>query len=222
MLDRVGSFFIGGKEMKQSVNVILASGSPRRKEMFERMGISFSVMKSNAEEVITKTVPEEVVVELATQKACEIRERLMKENDGSIQEDTLIIGADTIVVAEGKILGKPKDEEDALRILMSLSGKTHSVFTGVAALYINKDGIQMEETSFCFAEETKVIMYPFMEEEAKAYIGTKEPMDKAGAYGIQGIGGIFVKEIVGDYNNVVGFPLSGFMRLACQKNLFRL
>ncbi len=206
--------------MKQSVKVILASGSPRRREMFERMGIDFTVMKSDAEEVITKTEPQEVVVELATQKACEIRDRLLA--DGNIKEDTLIVGADTIVVADNKILGKPADEEDALRILMSLSGKAHSVFTGVAALYINKDSVEDEEISFSFAEETKVIMYPFMEKEAKAYIDTKEPMDKAGAYGIQGIGGILVKEIVGDYNNVVGFPLSAFMRLGCQKNLFRL
>ena len=206
--------------MKQSVKVILASGSPRRKEMFERIGIDFTVMKSEGEEVITKIKPEDVVVELATQKACEIRDRLLAGND--IKEDILIVGADTVVASEEKILGKPKDEEEALHILMSLSGKSHSVFTGVAAFYINKDGKQNDEKSFCFAEETKVFMYPFMEEEAKAYIDTKEPMDKAGAYGIQGIGGILVKEIVGDYNNVVGFPLSAFMRLGCQKKLFRL
>lgn len=206
--------------MKQSVKVILASGSPRRKEMFERIGIDFTVMKSEGEEVITKIKPEDVVVELATQKACEIRDRLLAGND--IKEDILIVGADTVVSSEEKILGKPKNEEDALHILMSLSGKSHSVFTGVVAFYINKDGKQNDEKSFCFAEETKVFMYPFMEEEAKAYIDTKEPMDKAGAYGIQGIGGILVKEIVGDYNNVVGFPLSAFMRLGCQKKLFRL
>ena len=208
--------------MKQSVKVILASGSPRRREMFERIGIDFTVMKSDAEEVITKTAPEEVVMELASQKAAEIKDRILSENTQEFSEEVLIVGADTIVVAGDKILGKPADEEDALKILMSLSGKTHSVYTGVSALYINKEGKQDLDKSFSFAEETEVVMYPFMEDEAKAYINTKEPMDTAGAYGIQGIGGVLVKEIRGDYNNVVGFPLSAFIRLGCQKNFFHL
>lgn len=208
--------------MKQSVKVILASGSPRRREMFERIGIDFTVMKSDAEEVITKTAPKEVVMELASQKVAEIKERILSENKQLLNEDVLIVGADTIVVAGDKILGKPADEEDALKILMSLSGKAHSVYTGVSALYINKEGKQDLEKSISVAEETEVVMYPFMEEEAKAYIDTKEPMDKAGAYGIQGIGSVLVKEIHGDYNNVVGFPLSAFIRLGCQKNFFHL
>lgn len=206
--------------MEQTVKVILASGSPRRKELFERIGLEFSIVKSDAEEVITKTVPEEVVMELAMQKAAAVKEQLSKTVFS--WNGTLIIGADTIVVSEGKILGKPRNERDALDILMSLSGKEHSVFTGVCGIYLDKDGTCVEENGICFAEETVVAMYPFSQEEAQAYIRTQEPMDKAGAYGIQGIGAVLVKEIKGDYNNVVGFPLAAFFRLGCQKNFFRL
>ncbi|MBP3458179.1 MAG: septum formation protein Maf [Lachnospiraceae bacterium] len=206
--------------MEQTVKVILASGSPRRRELFGQIGIEFTVIKSDAEEMITKTVPEEVVMELAMQKAAAVKEQL-SEADFSCKE-TLIVGADTIVVSEGKILGKPRDEKDARKILMSLSGKEHSVFTGVRGIYVDQNGKIDEEKSFCFAEETVVIMYPFLKEEAEAYIRTKEPMDKAGAYGIQGKGAVLVKEIRGDYNNVVGFPLAAFFRLGCQKNFFRL
>lgn len=206
--------------MEQSVKVILASGSPRRKELFERMGITFSIIKSDEEEVITKTVPEEVVIELAKQKARAVADRIL-ETDFT-KEDTLVVGADTVVVSEGRILGKPKDEEDARSILMSLSGKEHFVYTGVCALFLDETGRIKEDKSFSFADETSVIMYPFMEEEALAYIRTGEPMDKAGAYGIQGIGTCLVKEIRGSYENVMGFPMASFFRLACQKNFFRL
>lgn len=206
--------------MEQFVKVILASGSPRRKELFERMGIAFSIIKSDEEEVITKTLPGEVVIELAGQKARAVADRIV-ETDFS-KEETLIVGADTVVVSEGRILGKPKDEEDARTILMSLSGKEHFVYTGVCALFLDKTGRIIEDKSFSFADETSVTMYPFMEEEALAYIRTGEPMDKAGAYGIQGIGTCLVKEIRGSYENVMGFPMASFFRLACQKNFFRL
>lgn len=206
--------------MEQFVKVILASGSPRRKELFERMGIAFSIIKSDEEEVITKTLPEEVVIELAGQKARTVADRIVKTDFS--KEDTLVVGADTIVVSEGRILGKPKDEEDARTILMSLSGKEHFVYTGVSALFLDKTGRIIEDKSFSFADETSVTMYPFMEEEALAYIRTGEPMDKAGAYGIQGIGTCLVKEIRGSYENVMGFPMASFFRLACQKNFFRL
>ena len=208
------------KTMKQSVKVILASGSPRRKELFERIGIVFSVIKSDEEEVITKVDPAEVVRELAEQKARAVAKRILEADFSN--ENTLIVGADTVVVSEGRILGKPKDEEDALSILMSLSGKEHFVYTGVCALLLDERGTIKEDKSFSFADETAVVMYPFMEEEALAYIKTGEPMDKAGAYGIQGIGTCLVKEIRGSYENVMGFPMASFFRLACQKNFFRL
>lgn len=205
--------------MEQFADIILASGSPRRKELLTQAGLDFTVRKSDAEEKVTSTVPHRVVMELSSQKAEAVRGSL---KDTSFPRDVLIVGADTVVVSEGKILGKPRDEEDALHILMSLSGKEHSVYTGVCGIYLDKGKKEVEEKGFCFAEETTVAMYPFMEEEARAYIKTGEPMDKAGAYGIQGAGALFIKGIRGDYNNVVGFPLAAFFRLGCQKNFFRL
>lgn len=211
--------------MKQYIDIILASGSPRRKELFEQVGIQFSVIKSNAEEKITSTVPGDAVKELALQKAEAVKKEFLEKTSSDrdfLSEGVLIIGADTVVVSKGKILGKPRDEEDALNILMSLSGEDHSVYTGVCGIYLDKTKKVIKEKSICFAEETIVTMYPFMKEEAEAYIRTKEPMDKAGAYGIQGLGSLLIKEIKGDYNNVVGFPLAAFFRLGCQKNFFRL
>ena len=122
-----------------------------------------------------------------------------EELEPQLPENWLVIGADTIVVYDGKILGKPKDEADAIRMLRMLQGQTHSVYTGVTLL---EEGKQTT-----FAEETKVSMYPMTEEEIAWYVSTKEPMDKAGAYGIQGLCARFVEKIQGDYNNVVGLPV---------------
>ena len=125
-------------------------------------------------------------------------------------EDT-VISADTIVVLDGKILGKPKDEEDAFRMLSSLSGRTHEVFTGVCVLHSGRRLI--------FAERTEVSFFPLSEDEIRAYIATGEPADKAGAYGIQGKGCTLVKAISGDYNNVVGLPVAGLNRLLKENSL---
>lgn len=177
--------------------LILASGSPRRKEILEQCGISFLIQKSEAEEVITKTEPGEAVKELSAQKA--------KDVAGMItEEDCIILGADTIVVNEGKILGKPENEEDAFAMISSLQGHAHSVFTGVT-LIIRHRGIEKQISIY---EETEVVICQMDEEEIKAYIQSREPMDKAGAYGIQGIFASYVKEIHGDYYNVVGLPIS--------------
>lgn len=172
---------------------ILASASPRRKELLEQIGAKFDILPATGEEVITKELPGEVVMELAKQKAEEIAK--------TAEADTLVLGADTVVAYEGKILGKPKDEADALRMLTMLSGKEHEVYTGVA-LIDNRDQ-SMEN----FFERTKVTMYPVSEEEIRDYIAGGEPMDKAGAYAIQGLGAKFIQKIEGDYNNVVGLPI---------------
>lgn len=210
--------------MNQSVNMILASGSPRRKEMFERMGLLFTVIKSEGEEIVKESDPKKVVAGLSEQKAKEVANRYFEYEWAldSKYEKTIVIGADTVVAANQKILGKPADEADAVDMLMDLSGKEHEVLTGVSVICLDKDGKIIEDDSFCFVEETKVCMYPFSKEEAEAYVATKEPMDKAGAYGIQGIGAFLVEKIIGDYNTVVGFPLSAFIRLGCQKNFFRI
>lgn len=172
--------------------LILASGSPRRKEILEQVGISFEVMKSDVEEVITKTDPAEIVMELSRQKAEDVF--------GKLDDPAIVLGADTVVAYDGKILGKPEDEEDAKAMLRMLSGKKHSVFTGVTL--VSKKGIES------FYEETLVEFYPMNEEEIEAYVLSGEPMDKAGAYGIQGKAAAFIKGIQGDYYNVVGLPIA--------------
>lgn len=200
--------------MKQHLDIILASGSPRRKELLEQAGLTFQIIKSEKEEIITKTDPIEVVQELAHQKAEDVANSIDVLNGKKM----MIIGSDTVVVNDDKILGKPKDEADALDILMSLSGRAHAVYTGVSVII--KDEMGMQSTTF--AERTNVYMYPFTKEDALQYIGTKEPMDKAGAYGIQGLGGVLVEKIEGDYNNVVGFPLSSFVRMGMENGYFEM
>ena len=177
--------------------IILASASPRRKELLEQIGLSFQIEPARGEEHITSVIPREVVEELSYQKAMEVAQ-LHKE------EDTLILGADTIVVYDNQIMGKPADEDEAKAMLRQLSGKTHCVFTGVTAvLWENK-----EKTVRTFSEKTEVTFYPMSEEEIMFYVKTREPMDKAGAYGIQGIGAKYIQAICGDYNNVVGLPVA--------------
>lgn len=173
---------------------ILASASPRRKEILERMGISFQVIPAQGEEKVTSEEPKKVVMELALNKAKEVAEKFETKEKGAV------IGADTIVVCDGRILGKPANRKEAEETLMTLSGRTHQVYTGVALVLIP------EKTEYVFYEKTDVSMYHITEEEIKAYVDSGEPMDKAGSYGIQGKGGMFVKEICGDYNNVVGLP----------------
>lgn len=184
------------KGEKTVEHLILASGSPRRRELFELAGLSFEVVPSQVEEVITKESPEEIVKELATQKAKDVWEQTGKKHS--------VVGADTIVAYGNEILGKPKDEQDAFRMLSMLSGKIHQVYTGVCVI---RDG--KEHTFF---EKTDVAFYPMTKEEIRHYIDTKEPMDKAGSYGIQGKAAVFIKGICGDYYNVVGFPIARFLQ----------
>ncbi|NCB91721.1 MAG: septum formation inhibitor Maf [Clostridia bacterium] len=186
--------------------IILASQSPRRRELLSQIGLEFFVCPSGMEEKISSDIPVEVVKELSLQKAQDIFEKIderhtaKEESIGDLKsEDALVIGADTIVVFDGKMLGKPRDREDAVRMLSMLQGKTHSVYTGVTLL--------TKETRVTFAEETKVMMYPMSQEEISWYVDTKEPMDKAGAYGIQGFCARFIQKIDGDYNTVVGLPV---------------
>ncbi len=176
--------------------IVLASASPRRKEILEQVGISFDIIPSTSDEVITKDVPKDIVEELAEQKAYEVFSNL--------SNTSIVIGADTIVVLNNSIMGKPKDEIDAFNMLDNLQNKTHTVYTGVC-IYINKNN---EVKKLLFSEATNVTMYPMSKEQIYDYIATKEPMDKAGAYGIQGKSAIYIKKIDGDYNTVVGLPIA--------------
>lgn len=189
--------------------IILASASPRRKELLEQIGLEFEICPAKGEEIITKSVPEEVVMELSKQKAEEVAAMVSSfgENHKEITtpSDILVIGADTVVAYDGKILGKPKDEDDAKRMLAMLSGNTHSVFTGVTLVLIDKSGRAGEVV---FYEKTDVKMYPMTAQEIERYVSTGEPMDKAGSYAIQGKCAIHIEKIDGDYNNVVGLPIA--------------
>lgn len=178
--------------------IVLASGSPRRKELLAKTGLKFSVVVSDGEEKAETSDPAETVEKLSLDKASAVADLLQAE-----KEPQLIIGADTVVACDGEILGKPSDREDAFRMLWKLQGQTHQVYTGVTLLLKKKHTWQ----AHTFSEKTDVQFYPVSREELLAYIETGEPMDKAGSYGIQGGFGIYVKGICGDYNNVVGLPV---------------
>ena len=184
----------------QKLTVVLASASPRRTELLEQGNIKHVVMPSHCEEVITSQVPSQVVEELSAQKAEDVYQQYEKKNAG----DFLVIGSDTVVAADGKILGKPKDKEEAYQMISMLQGKAHQVYTGVTLL-IQKDGKKIRKT---FHECSDVHVYPMCKEEIWEYIATGEPMDKAGAYGIQGAFGVYICGIEGDYNTIVGLPLA--------------
>ncbi len=178
------------------MSVVLASASPRRRELLKTAGIAFRVQVSDADERIEPGLsPAEVVMSLARQKAAAV---------AADCPDETVIGADTVVVFGETILGKPADEADAFRMLRMLSGETHSVYTGVCILRSGAED--------CFNVCTRVTFYPLTDAQIRAYVATGEPMDKAGAYGIQGRGCTLVKEICGDYFNVVGLPVAEVCR----------
>lgn len=178
--------------------MILASQSPRRKELLGIITDDFRVIPAVGEETLPDgTAPSDAVVLLSRNKAREI--------SGGCKNET-VIAADTVVSIDGKILGKPRDKAEAFDMLKTLSGRVHNVYTGVCVIF--PDG--SEE---CFAEVTSVEFYPLSDEEINDYVSTGEPMDKAGAYGIQGLGALLVKRIFGDYFNVMGLPVSRLNRL---------
>lgn len=194
------------------VQIILASASPRRKEIMEIMGIEYKVMVANVEEVVKETVPSDMVQELAKLKTREVIARVPMQP----AEDIILIGADTMVFYQEHALGKPKDPADAARMLQMLSDDVHEVCTGVSII-IKRADANMEE--FSFSVSTKVVVQPLTEEQIADYIATGEPMDKAGAYGIQGKFGIYIKEIIGDYYNVVGFPIAQIYSTLLKKGI---
>jgi septum formation protein len=174
------------------MKLILASGSPRRAELLERMGLTFTVKPSNTEEILEPGLtPQQEVLSLSLQKG-----QAVAATCGS---DAVVLSADTVVELDGEILGKPKDAQEAATMLRRLSGRSHRVLTGVTVL-----GPQGTEAH---CEETEVYFRPLSEAEIQAYVRTGEPMDKAGAYGIQGYAALFVEKLVGDYYNVMGLPV---------------
>lgn len=172
------------------MEIILASASPRRKELMGHFPFPFTVRVSQADEKMDSgKLPHDEVARISCNKATAVDR----------QRDDIVIGADTIVVCDGVILGKPKDEEDAYRMLSMLSGRAHQVMTGVTVL--------QGDRQCSFTEITDVYFRPLSEKEIRSYIRSGDPMDKAGAYGIQSGASLFVEKIVGDYHNVVGLPV---------------
>ena len=178
------------------VRIILASQSPRRRELLERMGIlNFEIIPARGEEVLDPALPpERLVEELSRQKAAEVA--------AGAAPEALVIAADTVVAVDGRVLGKP---EDAVRMLTALSGREHTVYTGVTVRRGGEEATEHEATSVRFR--------PLTTEEIRTYVSTGEPMDKAGSYGIQGYGCLLVEGIRGDYFNVVGLPVCRLGRM---------
>lgn len=173
--------------------IVLASASPRREELIKRLGLDFTVFPSKIDESqFDNLEPEEMVQELARAKAEEVAE---------LVEDTIVIGADTVVVYNGEVLGKPEDERQAISMLKVLQGRKHKVFSGLAVVETDS-----RRTLIDF-DETDVYMRSLEREEIEGYVKTGEPMDKAGSYGIQGIGGTLVERIDGSYYTVMGLPI---------------
>ena len=211
--------------------LILASASPRRKELIEQMGLSPMIVKSRVEEKVTKDTPSSVVMELSRQKAEDVKLHLVEYlvmqgiEDLSAPQDleptkdeiwnpdqALVLGADTVVAVDGKILGKPRTHAEAADMIRALQGRSHEVYTGVTIFGTLKDDQATDHNASMgcstFYEETKVHVAAMTEEEILAYARTEEPMDKAGAYGIQGSFGRYISGIEGDYYNVVGLPIA--------------
>ncbi|XP_053295614.1 probable bifunctional dTTP/UTP pyrophosphatase/methyltransferase protein isoform X1 [Pleuronectes platessa] len=193
--------------------VVLASASPRRLEILRNAGLRFEVVPSWFKETLDKglyTAPHEYAVETAKQKALEVARRMPIKH---LKTPDIVIGADTIVSVDGMILEKPVDKHDAYRMLSSLSGKEHSVFTGVAIVLCHeKENEEVDYQLIDFYEETKVKFADLSEDMLWEYINSGEPMDKAGGYGIQALGGMLVEYVHGDFLNVVGFPLNHFCK----------
>ncbi len=184
--------------------MILASNSPRRREILENFGFSLKIISKNIDETSSKEDVKEKIIDIAQQKVMAVALDYPDEN---------VVGADTVVVVDGRILGKPHSREEAFEMLKSLSGKSHEVITAYSFINLNK------QISYSDAEVTKVFFKPLSDEEINWYISTKEPMDKAGAYGIQGKGALFVEKIEGDFFSVMGFPLGKFLRCMAEKGI---
>lgn len=203
------------------MKIILASASPRRQELLKSIYPDFEIITSNCEENAPFLSPEQYVMDLSSQKACAVATSLgspcvissnpLSSLESFCQPDLLVIGADTIVYHQSKVLGKPQNASIAFDILKCLSGQSHEVYTGVSVFCI-KSGANNPVPLFNFAEKTTVHVDYLTDSEINAYIATKDPMDKAGAYGIQGPFGKHITGIEGDYFNVVGLPVSRLYR----------
>jgi len=184
------------------MNIILASGSPRRRELLDMAGFSFEIIPADVDETADPALsPDQLVAHLSEKKAFHTRDMLKRQKAQNKHDAAVVIGADTVVAIDDLILGKPKDEDDAFDMLSRLQGRAHTVFTGVTVTACKAD------KTLTFVESTKVFMRTLTESEIRAYMATGEPFDKAGAYGIQEKGAVLIERVEGDYFTVVGLPL---------------
>lgn len=190
------------RHKEEAIRVVLASASPRRRDLLRQIGFDPEIMPSRVDENASAERPGEMVMELSRQKASDVADRLCLEQGArghkARSANAVVIGADTVVSIGGRILGKPHDRGEAFCMLKSLQGNRHAVYTGVTLIY--------GKTVKTFAEETQVVVYPMTDEEIDGYIDCGESMDKAGAYGIQGRFAAFIRGIEGSYTNVMGLP----------------
>ena len=193
------------------MKIILASKSPRRKEILETLGIQFEILTANTDEQSTQTDPALLVEQLAMQKAQDVQELL--EAQDKLEPNTLIIASDTVVALNGEILGKPCDRNDARRMISGLQNTTHHVLSGIAFCYIDAQGNRRGAYSHA---STAVHFGPMSDADIELYLDSDEPYDKAGAYAIQGLAGRWITGIEGDYFNVVGLPVNTMCELAKQ------
>jgi septum formation protein len=193
-----------GKEIKALLGnrrLILASNSPRRRQILSEIGLTFEVISPNIEEHLNSTPPARHVVKYSLEKVKNVSQQVSRG---------IILGADTIVVLESEMLGKPKSKEEAFQMLSKLSGQTHTVYSGVAVLDVEKS------LSLTGYQTTEVVFNQLNDAEIERYLSTGEYVDKAGAYGIQGMGSLLVKEIKGDLDNVIGLPLATVGKLLAE------
>lgn len=195
-------------ESNKNVSLVLASSSPRRQELIGLLKLPVIVKASNADESVPEEwEPAKIVEELSLRKARATGESLAADGMGvePAPEPWIIVGSDTIVVVDGKVLGKPSDTEEAVSMLRSLQGRQHEVYTGVACL----PGGGLKNTPAAVGHTVSKVTFSNMsDEEIRAYVQTGEPMDKAGAYGVQGMGALFIEKIQGDFYSVMGLPLN--------------
>ena len=191
------------------MNIILASKSPRRKEILETLGISFTILTADTDEHSEQTDPSLLVEQLAVQKAQDVQDLLDAQD--KLQPNTLIIASDTVVALNGEILGKPRDREDARRMIQGLQNTTHHVLSGIAFCYFDAQGNRRGAFSHA---STAVHFGPMSEQDIELYLDSNEPYDKAGAYAIHGLAGRWITGIEGDYFNVVGLPVNTMCELA--------
>ena len=194
------------------MKIYLASASPRRREIMEKIGIDAEIRVSGADEDTGLDDPVLLVEELSTRKAVSVADEIDADETADTSQGYCVIGADTVVSIDGRILGKPADEDDARSMLRMLSGRMHQVYTGVSLVISRPEADRGEGGADCevivFHEKTDVEFCEMTDDEIDAYIATGDPMDKAGAYGVQSYAAPFVSAIYGDYYNAMGLPAS--------------